>query len=53
MMFFPLNSIAGGSRKGQYELGPKTLAWVERIKQRPAWQRGEERLKAEEAAQRL
>lgn len=50
-MFFPLNSIAAGSRKGQFDLGPNTQAWIDRIKSRPAWKKAMQRLKAEEEAQ--
>ncbi|GMK56455.1 hypothetical protein CspeluHIS016_0302950 [Cutaneotrichosporon spelunceum] len=52
MMLFPLNSIAEGTRKGQYEIGPATRRWVDSISARPAYQRAVARIDEEEAGQK-
>lgn len=49
-MIFPLSAIAKQGR-GEFELGPKTLAWVERIHSRPAYERAMKRMKEEEQSQ--
>lgn len=50
MMSFPLTAIAKDASTG-LTLGPKTLDWVYRIQERPAYKRGMERMKDEEAKQ--
>lgn len=50
MMIFPLSAIAKGGR-GEYTLGPKTLAWVERTENRSAYTRAMKRMKEEEDKQ--
>lgn len=52
MMFYPLHSMAAGSRKGQFEIGGKTQEWLDRVHNRPAYKRGVERREAEEKGQR-
>ncbi|BEJ13335.1 hypothetical protein CspHIS471_0305090 [Cutaneotrichosporon sp. HIS471] len=52
MMFYPLNSIARGTRKGEYELGQATKRWLDGVQARPAYQRARERIDQEEAGQK-
>lgn len=49
MMMYPLDSIAHGTRLGEYELGPATLKWVNKMRARPAWKRADERRQREDA----
>lgn len=52
MMSYPIHSLAAGTRKGQFEIGPKTLEWLDRVHSREAYKRGVERMTAEEKSQR-
>lgn len=52
MMAFALNNIAYGGKVRLYSLGPASLAWVDRMRARPAFQRAQQRIKDEEAWQR-
>jgi len=52
MMEFPLHSIAYGGRKNSFTLGPKTQAWVDAIRARPAFERAMARIKEEEEKQK-
>lgn len=51
MMIFPLGSIGSG-RDAALQLAPKCAAWVDKVHARPAYKRGEERLKSEEEGQK-
>jgi glutathione S-transferase len=51
-MFFPLNSIDKGGRKGQFEIGDATKRWLESVRARPAYQRAVARMEEEEAGQK-
>lgn len=48
MMSYPLNPIAHTSVFGKYDVGPSTLAWLDRIRARPAHQRAMERMARED-----
>lgn len=50
MMIFPLSAIAKGGG-GEFTLGPKTLAWVNRTEERSAYARAMKRMKEEEEKQ--
>ncbi|WOO82809.1 Glutathione S-transferase 3 [Vanrija pseudolonga] len=52
MLAFALNNIAYGGKVRLYSLGPASLAWVDRMRARPAFQRAQQRIKDEEAWQR-
>lgn len=52
MMEFPLNSIAYGGRKNAFVLGPKTQAWIDAVRARPAFERAMARMKEEEEKQK-
>lgn len=52
MMFYPINSIGTGTRKDIFTLGPKTRAWLERVRERPALKRALARVEEEEKTQR-
>lgn len=50
MMSYPLNSILHTTAFGKYDVGPSTVAWVDRVRARPAYKRAMERLAKEDAA---
>ncbi|KAL1408940.1 hypothetical protein Q8F55_005754 [Vanrija albida] len=52
MMAFALNNIAYGGKVRLYALGPASLAWVDRMRARPAFVRAQERIRADEDGQR-
>lgn len=52
MMFYPLHSIAKGSRKGQFEVGDATKRWIDSVHARPAYQRAAARMEEEEKGQK-
>jgi glutathione S-transferase len=53
MMSYPINSLAYGNRKGMFEVGPHTMAWIHRIRARPGWKRAYERLRREDRLAKL
>ncbi|WOO84364.1 Glutathione S-transferase 3 [Vanrija pseudolonga] len=50
MMGYSLDALVNGNRKGQYDVGPATRAWVARMRARDAYKRGQERIAAGVAA---
>lgn len=55
MMSFPLNSLMDGMKSGKsknFYLEQSTMAWVDRMRARPAWKRAEERRLDEEQRQK-
>lgn len=50
MMGYSLDALVNGNRKGQYDVGPATRAWVARMRARDAYKKGQERIAAGVAA---
>jgi glutathione S-transferase len=48
MMSYPVNSIAHTPVFGKYDVGPRTMAWIDRMRKRPAFKRAVERLARED-----
>jgi hypothetical protein len=51
MMFFPIHSLLGGSRKGSYNVPENVQKWYERVMSREACKKGLARLQQEEETQ--
>lgn len=51
MMIFPITWFTKPNNPGPYKLAPATLAWLERIKQRPGYQNMQKRLAEERKVQ--
>jgi hypothetical protein len=44
MMSYPLIQLVHSDAFGSYPVGPHTLAWIDKIRARPAYQRARARL---------